>query len=128
MKKEYFMFFTIIIIVVTGNFFTQRNSKKVFSNMEDELSILEEMIKTNESKEKIKQQMEHINEKWKKEYEVLAYYIEHDELEKIEVQYTLIKASIDVESYEDSIIEIDKCVFLIDHVKDKEALRLVNIF
>ena len=72
--------------------------------------------------------IENIEENWKSKYDVLAYYIEHDELEKVEIQLTSINANIKVNDYDKSIEELEKCKFILEHIKDKDSLKLVNIF
>ena len=76
----------------------------------------------------LKQELEDIQEKWNKKYDILAYYIEHDELEKVETQLIAINANIKVQDYDKTIEELEKCKFILEHIKDKDSLKLVNIF
>ena len=55
-------------------------------------------------------------------------YIEHDELEKVETELTGLRAYIEKEEYYEALPEIDKSAYILEHIKDKSALNLKNIF
>ena len=129
MKKEICMIVFIIILVVVGNLITQSCTRKFLDDSGKDLQKLEkEILDGNEDSEYLKQEIFEIQKKWQDKYEVLAYYIEHDELEKIETQITLISASIEVQEFGDAVEEMEECLFLMEHIKEKEAFKLVNIF
>ena len=69
-----------------------------------------------------------IQNKWNEYQEKLAYYIEHDELEKVTTELTKLKADVETENYEFAIENLDNCIFILEHIKDKSALKIVNIF
>lgn len=58
----------------------------------------------------------------------MAYYIEHDELEKVETNLTALKSFVDSNEYVDAMSELDKSVFVLKHIEDKYAFNLQNIF
>lgn len=133
MKKEFFMIVVIILLVISGDLITQKFTTKFFKEIENDLmnlrnGIITQNITQNIEKENLKQASSKIYNKWCDGYKILAYYIEHDELEKIKTQLTLINASIDVEDYNDTVMRIDEGIFLINHVIDKEDINLFNIF
>lgn len=129
MKKELIMIIVIIVSVTIGHIVTQNYTKKFFDDIENDLENLEtKILSENKEKVSVENDIKDVYNKWKEKYDVLAYYIEHDELEKIETQITLISATVKVEEYEDAVMEMDRCIFLMKHIKDKEALKLVNIF
>ena len=136
MKKEIIMILFIVGFVVIGHVFTQNYEKKFLNEIEEDLNNLrEKLLISNESKENsfetnenLKNDIDEIKEKWEKKYNNLAYYIEHDELEKIETQMVLMYGYIELKQYDYCVIELDKCVFLIEHVRDKDSFQLVNMF
>lgn len=65
---------------------------------------------------------------WQEKHDKLAYFIEHDELEKVETELIVIKSYIETEDYEESISELDKGVFILKHIEDKYAFNLQNVF
>ena len=59
---------------------------------------------------------------------ILAFYLEHNELEKIETELTGLRASIETEEYDQAVNELDKAVYLLKHVDEKNRLSWKNIF
>jgi len=86
------------------------------------------MKKEEKDQQKIDEAIKKTKNDWKERYEKLAYYIEHDELEKVETHLTVLQADIEVEDYEHGIGELDSCSFVLQHIQDKESLNLRNIF
>ena len=86
------------------------------------------MIQENIEKEKVQKEIEDIYKQWEERHDKLAYFIEHDELEKVETQFVAIKGYIETEDYEESISELDKSVFILEHIEDKYAFNLQNVF
>ena len=129
MYKEFIICFLVIVIVLAGNIITQNNTNKIVDEMSNNLNILkEELVKEEKSKEQINLQMQQTREEWEKQYEELAYYIEHDELEKVETELTRLMADIEMEEYSMGIENLENCVFVLEHIKDKSAFKIVNIF
>ena len=83
-----------------------------------------ENINREESLEKVKK----IEEDWKKYYYLLAYFIEHDELEKIETSLIGIESYIEAEEYGEGIAKIDESVFILQHIEKKYRVSLQNVF
>ena len=52
----------------------------------------------------------------------------HEELDNIEISLLELKASIENQNIEDSLKEIEKSMFLIGHIKEKENFQIKNIF
>ena len=127
MVKEIIICIVIVVVIVFGNVITQNYTKQSVMDLSEELSNLREKI-INQDTEKLKQEMEKVDDKWKEKHEKLAYYIEHNELEKIETEITTIKSNIETVQYEHSVESIDKSMFLLIHVEDRYAFNLENIF
>ena len=58
----------------------------------------------------------------------MAYYIEHDELEKVRTNLTELKSHTETEEYEEAINDLDKSVFVLEHIEEKSEFNLKNIF
>ena len=69
-----------------------------------------------------------INSELKKYSEKLAYYIEHNELEKVDTEIVKAKADIEVQNYAIAIENLERCTFILEHIKDKNSLKIVNVF
>ena len=127
MTKEIIICIVIVVAIVFGNIITQDYTKQSVKDLSEELSNLRDDI-MNQDTEKLKQKVEKVDDKWKEKHEKLAYYIEHNELEKIETEITTIKSNIETAQYEHSVESIDKSMFLLKHVEDRYAFNLENIF
>lgn len=52
----------------------------------------------------------------------------HDELEKVSTELAKLKADVKTENYDFAVENLDNCIFILEHIKDKSALKIVNIF
>ena len=59
--------------------------------------------------------------------DTLTFYIEHDELEKVNVQLERIIANFNVDSKEDAMPEIKEAIYILRHIEKKQKLTLRNI-
>ena len=129
MIKETVICVVLVVAILFGNTITQDYSKKAVEDLSQNLLFLrEEITKSEVDQEKAKKETEKLEKEWKEKQNKLAYYIEHNELEKIEVELTAIQSHIETQEYQDSTSEIDKSIFLLEHIKDKYAFKLQNIF
>ena len=129
MIKEYMVSFMILSIVFVGNTITENYTKKSVDETSQYLNELKDELVNNEKKEEsVNNKIERIHDIWDQKYEKLAFYIEHDELEKVETELTDIRAKIRVKEYDEANPEIDKCIFILEHIKEKNAFNLKNIF
>ena len=132
MKKEIIICTIVILIVVMGNIITQNYTKKCVSSLNEQLSEIKESItienKSDEEKTKLVTKSNDIKKAWDEMQELLCFYVEHDELEKVETQLFLLEGEMETELYADAIPEIEKCIFILEHIEDKTALTIKNIF
>ena len=75
-----------------------------------------------------KEQIKEIRDDWNERHKKLAIYIEHDELEKIETNLASLNGYLDMEEYGDSMAQLDASVYVLEHIKNKTTLSLINIF
>ena len=129
MYKELVISIVVVALVVIGNIITQNNTIEAVSQISGELTLLrEEMEKENVDQEKSQKQMKNVEEIWKKRYKIMAFYTEHNELEKVQTELTKLKADIHMEEYAQGVENLENCIFILEHIKDKSALKIVNIF
>lgn len=131
MQKEIIVCIFIIVLIIVGNVVTQNYTVKSVESLADQLSDLksdifkeEENIERDSIKDKIKQ----IEDNWESRHDKLAYYIEHDELEKVETNLTSLRSFIEANENSEAVSELDKSVFVLKHIEDKYAFNLQNIF
>jgi len=129
MRREWIICIIVIFIVTVTNIITQNYTNKSVEYINDKLGVLkEELMKETVEKEKVEEQIEDITKIWKDKYEKLAYFIEHDELEKAETELTSLSAYINIEEYQEGIPELEKSIFVLNHIKEKFKLNIKNIF
>ena len=128
MYRELIICIIIILIILIVNVFAQKYAKESVEIMDEKLNALEEDLKKEESKEEIESKMEDVINTWKDRYEKLAFFIEHDELEKVETELTSLKAHINVDKKEDAIEPLERSIFILNHIKEKFRLNMKNIF
>lgn len=129
MKKELIISIIIIILVIIGNVVTQNYTKQCVDIINEDLSELKkEVIPTQENEHEAKKIIYHIGEEWEQMQEKLAFYIEHDELEKVETQIFLLKGNVEAGEMTQILPELEKCIFILQHIEDKNALDIKNIF
>lgn len=150
MKKEEIATLVIIGIILIIDLITLFYTKKCIAKISDDLTNLENMAvesikeenndnsenngsnregdesKKIESKE-LKQKSEDIYKEWLGMNDTLTFYIEHDELEKVNVQLERIIANFNVDSTEDAVPEIKETINILRHIEKKQRLTLRNI-
>lgn len=150
MKKEEIATLVIIGIILIIDLITLFYTKKCIAKISDDLTNLENMAvesikaenndnsenngsnsegdesKKIESKE-LKQKSEDIYKEWLGMNDTLTFYIEHDELEKVNVQLERIIANFNVDSTEDAVPEIKETIYILRHIEKKQRLTLRNI-
>lgn len=138
MYKQVIIIFVVIVAIIVANIITQNNTNSAVEAMSKNLSELREKIyKLNESEESLdanKEQeestkkMEDIENLWEEKDETMSYYIEHNEIEKVKTELTKLKANIETKDYQTAVESLDNCAFILKHIKEKSALKIVNIF
>ena len=132
MWKEAIICIVIVITITVGNVITQNYTVETVEGLSKKLEELKEDIINIEKDENMEKQandkIEKIMEDWENRHDKLAYYIEHDELEKVETNLTGMKSFIETKEYSEAISELDKNVFILKHIEDKYAFNLENIF
>ena len=129
MYRELIISVVIIISIFILDFITQNYTDKAINDAIQDLNILKQSIKgENLDNKKVVDNCNEKYRKWLDYHKVLAFYIEHNELEKVETNYVTGKSFIETENYEDAISELEKTIFVMQHINDKYTVNLENIF
>ena len=144
MKKELIIVIIIVIAITILDTITHNYTKINFAKineqleqikeisediyiMEKEQDIAENTRKENDNKpskqEKLKEKIKTMEEDWKTINNKTALYIEHEELEKANVSMVKFKRYIQLEEYTEAIAELENCKYILDHIRDKEAMQ-----
>ena len=127
MQKELVICVILVILIIIGDIVTQNYTKKTVNYITGELESLKQSLFEKDD-DKADEEISKIDNKWKEVHDKLAYYIEHDELEKVESNFTACKSLAKTREYEQSISELEKTVYVLEHITDKYSFNLVNIF
>lgn len=126
MYREAVIIVLIILLIIIGDILTQKFTIKTVTEISREIFSLTESVKNN--KDDIQQKLNNIEKVWEKYSEKLAYYIEHNELEKVDTEIVKAKADIEVQNYAIAIENLERCTFILEHIKDNNSLKIVNVF
>ena len=127
MHKELIICIILVTLIIIGDWIIQNYTKNTINNITGELETLKQCL-FEKSDKNINEQIDRIDNKWNKVHNKLACYIEHDELEKVETNFTACKSLTKTEEYEQAISELEKTVYVLEHITDKYSFDLVNIF
>lgn len=131
MKKELIICIIIIILIIIGNILTEKYTANSVKSILESLSQLREEIINNfenVNRENSLEKVKKIEEDWRKYYYLLAYFIEHDELEKIETSLIGVESYLEAEEYGEGVAKIDETVFILQHIEKKYKVSLQNVF
>lgn len=127
MLKETVICIIIVVAIVSLDIFTQGYTQRTTSEITKIFADLKGKI-LKEDKTQIENKVKSLDEKWGKKHDILAYYIEHDELEKVDTAIVSMKSYIETEDYSSAVAELDEGKFVIEHIQKKYAFNLENIF
>ncbi len=129
MKKELIIVLIIIVCIIIGSIVAQNNTKKEIADIDNELESLKtEIVENNKSYLELNEELDKIYENWEEKDKILSLYIEHNELEKINLSLKTIKGFLEVDITNESVQEIEKCIATLEHIEEKQAFNIKNIF
>ena len=128
MKKEVIICVIILIFIFVGDIITQNYSKNSSEEITRDLEGLKVMIDENIEVNKLEVKADEIENKWNEKYNKLAYFIEHEELEKVKTGLVSIKSFVKSEENSELMNEVDKTIYLLEHIVEKNRINLKNIF
>lgn len=127
MYKEVVICIVVIILIVSLDIFTQKYTRSTTADITQIFADLKsDMLK--EDKDKINEKVKILDKKWGQKHDRLAYYIEHDELEKVDTAIVSLKSYVETDDYSSAIAKLDEGKFILEHIQKKYAFNLENIF
>lgn len=131
MQKEMIIVAIIIVVVVGVNITTDKYTRNCVSEINMKLEEICDMANASLEEEKennqIIEKMDALREE-EQFQQKLAFYIEHDEIEKVDTSIVEINEYIKLGLYDEAIPEIRKCSFILEHIKNKGELQVINLF
>ena len=127
MYKEVVICIVVIVAIVLLDAVTQKYTRNTTSDITQIFSDLKGNM-LEEDKNEIDKKVKILDEKWGQKHDRLAYYIEHDELEKVDTAIVSLKSYVETDDYSSAIAELDKGKFILEHIQKKYAFNLENMF
>ena len=127
MYKEIIITILIVVLILGLDIITSRYTANAIVELSKNLDELKTDLDTK-SENNIEEKTNNIFTKWREYYDVLAYYIEHDELEKVDTAIIEVKSYIETEDYSSAVAELDKGKFVLEHIEEKYSFNIQNVF
>ena len=122
---------TICIVIVIGilglEFYTQDSTEKTVGEITGIFTRIEESI-VKQDVEQANNEIKIIADKWEEKQKKLAYYIEHDELEKVHTSIVKMRSYVETENFSEAMAELEDGKFVIEHIQEKNSFNLQNVF
>jgi hypothetical protein len=126
MYKETIICIVIVIGILGLNYFLQNFTTKTVDELTDGLAQIKNELLVED--DNVVENFKNFKDVWEVKYNRLAYFIEHDELEKVETNLVALQGYIEASDLKAGLSELNKTVFVLQHIEDKYAFNLVNIF
>ena len=124
MKKELIIVVIIIICVIIASVLSQNNTKRQIADINGKLENLkEEVIQKEKTHTEFTSEINNIFDD-----KLFSIYLEHNELEKVNVYLKTAKGFLEANEIEESVPEIEGCIAILEHIEEKQAFNLKNIF
>ena len=127
MFKEIVICIIIIVLIFSLDIYTHNLTKDIVSKTTENFSGLVEKLYKNES-ENLTKEIQETKDDWITSHDQLAYYIEHDELEKVDTVMVNTISYVSTGDYSSSIMEVEKGKFILEHIQEKNEFNIQNIF
>lgn len=127
MRKEFVIGIIIIVTITVGNILIKNYTNSAGKDMISKLEELKISIGKNNSEE-IEKKLSEVNQIWEEKQAKLAYFIEHNEIEKVDVNLVSLKSYVEINDLEEAKREVDESCFSVQHIEEKYAFNLKNIF
>lgn len=127
MLKEMVICIIIVIGILGLEVFIQNFTQKTVTEITEIFSKIEENISRRDI-EQINNEIKNIGSKWEEKQKELAYYIEHDELEKVHTAIVTMKSYVETDNFSAAMAELEKGKFVLEHIQEKNSFNLQNIF
>ncbi len=140
MKKELIIVIIIVIAIIILDTITHNYTKNNFAKINEQLEQIKKISKNiakeekeresdkNSKQQELQEKIKIMEEDWQAINKNTAFYIEHEELEKVNASMIKFKSYIQLEEYTEAIPELENCKYILDHIRDKEAMQIINLF
>ena len=125
--KEIIIIILILIIIIFGGITTQNYLNSTSQELIKDLDNIKALVK-NDNYTELNYKCNELYNNWKSIEKKWSIIVLHNELDLIEQALIETKVNIEKQNTEDGMVAIEKSIFLIKHIPEKESLRLKNVF
>lgn len=125
MKKSLVICIVIVLLIVLGDTILQRYVNKKFYSITEKLN---EICSNYKSHEENLKNIDELNQILNNSYEIMACYLEHNELEKVKAQLIIMEAAAQIDDFDVIYEETSRTKYIIEHINEKQSLKIDNIF
>lgn len=125
MKKSIVICIVIVLLIVLGDVILQRYINNKFYSITEKLNEIGDNYENHEENLK---NIDELNQIWNSSYKIMACYLEHDELEKVKTQLTIMEAAAQIDDFDMIYEETSRTKFIVEHINEKQSLKIDNIF
>ena len=125
LKKEFLICVTIILFILFLDIIFNNHFEHEKNKVDYNIYNLQEKIISNQD---FDCELKDLNDNWNKFEEIASFYTEHNELEKISLKLNLLNKNIEISQFEYVIEYLEEIKFWLNHVLEKDGLKLKNIF
>lgn len=125
--KQIISIIILLAVIITLDVITITNTRETMELLSNNINDIKNNVETQDTKN-IQSSIDELDKNWKKSIDKLSYYIEHNELDKVEVEIVTFKTDIKNQEYDEAIESMERANFLLEHIKDKNQFNLKNIF
>lgn len=127
--KEVIVIIFIIVFLIGTEFITTKVTKDSMISIDRKVDKIKDILKSDDyDTENALEKIEELDNEWKDVEIKMSYFAEHDELEKVSINLNMIKSNIEMEDTENAYEKIGEIKFLLEHIKNKQKIKLNNIF
>lgn len=125
--KEIGIVIIILVIIFLTEYITSKNLDDAVEWMTNGMISIENKI--NEKKElEAQDEFYQLKKKWEGVSEQLALFVEHNELEKVSKNIIIIESNFENDETKKTLENIAELKFMLDHIEEKNKLKLKNMF
>lgn len=116
-----------IVMIVIMNILIGKYTDKNIDDMGAKVDSLRQSL-GDSNFDKSKKQSKELRNDWEKYEDKFAYFMDHEELEKLTLKIIIVDENLRNEDYERAIEDIIEVKFLLQHIKEKLKFKLSNVF
>ena len=127
--RELLVIIFILGLIIFGTLYTHKYLDDTTNILVKYLEEINEGIKNKKlAGVELKDKSEKLYKEWGKINKNWSNIVLHEEIDNIETALIKMKSKIEIGNLDESLEDIETCIFLVKHIKEKEKTTIKNIF